>query len=201
MPARFSRMELVGDKVRLRPIQASDAVEVCRLLSDDAVVANLTWEGPVSEAEMAEIYRDLEGELKSGESCCFTIERVDASGLLGRIDARFPHHPWQVEIGYWLGVPYWNQGYMTEAVRLVCHFSFVYLNAARTYATVFVGNFGSRRVLEKNGFSVDGTLRSNFFKRGEWIDMWFLSLLRSEWEVKWEQYLPRHEDVIVTKEK
>ena len=79
---------------------------------------------------------------------------------------------------------------MTDAVRLVTHFSFEYLNAIRVYATVFVGNVGSRRVLEKNGFSLDGTLRSNAFKRGEWLDEWFFSILRSEWEVDKERHEP-----------
>jgi ribosomal-protein-alanine N-acetyltransferase len=88
---------------------------------------------------------------------------------------------------------------MTETVRLVCYFSFVYLDAARAYATVFTRNMASRRVLEKNGFSVDGTLRSHVFKRGEFVDSWFLTLLHSEWEVQKKRYAPRHEDIVVAK--
>jgi ribosomal-protein-alanine N-acetyltransferase len=108
MPVGFNHIELVGDKVRLRPIRESDAADAYRLLSDDAVVANLAWDGPSGEAEIAGTYQRLEGELKSGESYCFAIERVDLSGLLGCIDARFPRHPRQADIGYWLGVPYWK---------------------------------------------------------------------------------------------
>jgi ribosomal-protein-alanine N-acetyltransferase len=88
---------------------------------------------------------------------------------------------------------------MTEAVRLVCHFSFVYLEAARAYATAFTSNIASRKVLEKSGFSVDGTLRSHVFKRGQFLDSWFLTMLRSEWEAEKERYTPRHEDVIVAR--
>lgn len=199
MPQGFEHIELVGEKVRLRPIKESDAEDAYRLVANEAVLANLSWDGPASEAEMAEAHRRLEGELRSGVSYCFTIERVDASDLLGGIAVRFPRHPQQAEIGYWLGVPYWHKGYMTEAVRLVCHFAFIYLDAARAYATVFTRNIASRKVLEQNGFSVDGTLRSHVFKQGEWHDHWFLSLLRSEWEVEKDKYIPRHEDVIVAK--
>jgi ribosomal-protein-alanine N-acetyltransferase len=197
MPAGFERIELLGDRVRLRPIREADAADAYRLLTDDAVLANLAWDGPASEAEIAGTYTRWQTEFKAGENCCLAIERADKPGMVGCINARFPRHPMQADIGYWLGVPYWNQGYMTEAVRLVCHLSFGHLNAARAYATVFTRNMASRRVLEKNGFSVDGTLRSHVFKRGQFVDSWFLTLLRSEWEVRKERYAPRHEEVIV----
>lgn len=196
MGTAFADIQLVGDRVRLRPIREDDAARAHHLVSDDAVLANLAWEGPAGEGEMAETYRRLEGEWKSGESYCFAIERVNVSGLCGCIDARFPRHPRQADIGYWLGAPYWNRGYMTEAIRLVCHFSFEHLDAVRAYATVFDGNVGSRRALEKNGFSLDGTLRRHVFKRGEFLDAWFLTLLRSEWEEDRDRFLPRHEDIV-----
>jgi len=197
MPQGFKYIELVGDKVRLRPVRETDAADAYRLVADDAVLANLAWDGPSGEEEIAGTYRRLEGDLKTGESYSFAIERVDEPGLVGCIDARFPRHPRQADIGYWLGVPYWNKGYMTEALRLVCHLSFVHLDAVRAYATVFTRNDASRRVLEKNGFSLDGTLRSHVFKRGEFVDSWFMTLLRSEWEAEKERYIPRREDITV----
>jgi len=199
MPVDFEHIELVGEKVRLRPIRKSDAPDAYRLLSNEAVLANLAWDGPTSEAEIAETYQRWVTEMKAGEACHLAIEHADKTGLIGCIDIRFPRHPRQADIGYWLGVPYWNKGYMTEAVRLVCYLSFKHLDAARAYATVFAGNNGSRKVLEKNGFSVDGTLRSHVFKRGQFVDSWFLTLLRSEWEVEQGRYYPRHEDIVIAR--
>jgi ribosomal-protein-alanine N-acetyltransferase len=196
MPAGFEHIELVGDKVRLRPIREGDAADTYRLVADDAVLANLAWDGPANEAEIVDTYQRWATEMKAGEGCHLAIELTDETGLIGCIDVQFPRHPRQADIGYWLGVPYWNNGYMTEAVRLVCYLSFKYLDAARAYATVFVGNIGSRRVLEKNGFSLDGTLRSHVSKRGQFLDSWFLTLLRSEWEAEKDKYIPRHEEVI-----
>jgi ribosomal-protein-alanine N-acetyltransferase len=200
MPAGFSHIELVGDNVRLRPIREGDAADTYRLVADEAVLANLAWDGPANEAEIADTYRRWVTEMKAGEGCHLAIEHVDAPGLVGCIDVRFPRHPRQADIGYWLGVPYWNKDYMTEAVRLVCHLSFKHLDAARAYATVFVGNTGSRRVLEKNGFSLDGTLRSHVFKRGRFVDSWFMTLLRSEWEAEQGQFSPRYEDIVAAEE-
>jgi RimJ/RimL family protein N-acetyltransferase len=104
-------------------------------------------------------------------------------------------HPEQLDIGAWLGVPYWGKGLMTDAVRLMTYFSFQHLNAVRVYATVFVGNTPSRRMLERNGFVLDGTLRCQALKRGKWLDEWFFTLLRPEWESHQDWYQPRHENL------
>ena len=197
MSVGFSHINIVGEKVRIRPVMVTDAPDAYSLVTDDAVLSRLLWEGPANGAEMADTYRRWQKELKTGKWYSFAIERVDQPGLIGCIGPRLITHPQQADIGYWLGVPYWNQGYMTDAVRLICYLSFKYLEVVRIYATVMVGNIGSRRVLEKNGFSLDGTLRSHVIKRGEWRDEWFLSLLRTEWEDKRERFYPRHEEIVV----
>lgn len=57
------------------------------------------------------------------------------------------------ELGYWLGRPFWGQGYMTEAARAAVDFSFASSETAEMKSSHFVGNHGSRRVLEKLGFT------------------------------------------------
>lgn len=197
MPPGFDRVELVGEKVRLRPTTGEDATDAYRLVRDEAVLRWLLWDGPADEAELSGTFRRWQTELKTGESYNFSIERVEEPGLIGCIGPRLVTHPQQADVGYWLGGPYWNNGYMTEAIRLVCHFSFEYLGVVRVYASVLVGNIGSRRALEKNGFSVDGTLRSHVIKRGEWRDEWFLTLLRSEWERDRAGFRPQGEDIVI----
>jgi len=197
MSIGFERVELAGDSVRLRPTRPNDAADAYRLVSDEAVLKWLLWDGPNAEEELAETFHRWQEGLETGEGYHFAIERTDESGLIGCIGSRLTEHRLQADIGYWLGVPYWNRGYMTEAIRLICHFSFEYLGAVRVYAAAFVGNVGSRQALEKNGFSLDGTLRSHVLKRGEWRDEWFLSLLRSEWERDRTMFLPRYENIAV----
>jgi ribosomal-protein-alanine N-acetyltransferase len=196
MPPGFERIELVGEKVRLRPAVAADAAEAYRLVTDDRILRWLLWEGPDAESDMVEVFGRWQRQLRCGEDYNFAIERRDEPGVIGCISSRPVEHQHQADIGYWLGVPFWNRGYMTEAVGLISHFSFEHLCAVRVYATVMVGNGGSRRALEKNGFSLDGTLRSHALKRGEWRDEWFLSLLRSEWQAGRERYLPRDQVIV-----
>jgi RimJ/RimL family protein N-acetyltransferase len=60
------------------------------------------------------------------------------------------------EIGYWLGTPFWNQGYATEAVRALIDFSFTERGHAALQAGARVTNPASRRILEKCGFQWTG---------------------------------------------
>ena len=89
--------------------------------------------------------------------------------------------------------------HLTALSYSICHLSFQHLDAVRAYATVFVGNIASRRALEKNGFSLDGTMRSHVYKRGRWLDAWFFTLLRAEWEADRVMFSPTHEEVVVAR--
>jgi RimJ/RimL family protein N-acetyltransferase len=60
------------------------------------------------------------------------------------------------EIGYWFGVPYWGQGYATEAVRALIDHAFAHLAHEALQAGARVSNPASRRVLEKCGFQWTG---------------------------------------------
>lgn len=60
------------------------------------------------------------------------------------------------EIGYWLGVEYWNNGYATEAVRALIDFAFGELEHDALQAGARVTNPASRRILEKCGFQWTG---------------------------------------------
>ena len=60
------------------------------------------------------------------------------------------------EIGYWLGAPYWGQGYATEAVRALIDHAFTDLDTPALAAAVRVTNPVSRRIVEKCGFQWTG---------------------------------------------
>jgi RimJ/RimL family protein N-acetyltransferase len=60
------------------------------------------------------------------------------------------------DLGYWLGVKYWNKGYATEAARAVVDFAFTELGHDTLSAGARVTNPASRRILEKCGFQWTG---------------------------------------------
>lgn len=82
------------------------------------------------------------------------------------------------ELGYWLSEEYWGQGIMTAAVRQICREAFARFDLLRIYAEPFAHNQGSRRVLEKAGFTCEGTMRNGVFKNGQVHSYCMYALLR-----------------------
>jgi RimJ/RimL family protein N-acetyltransferase len=74
------------------------------------------------------------------------------------------------EIGYWLNKKYWNRGIMTQALKLVTKFGFEKIGLRRIFATTFVQNKASRRVLEKSGYKLEGIMRKYHKKDNKFID-------------------------------
>ena len=73
-------------------------------------------------------------------------------GMVG-IDWREPEAP---ELGYWLGVEYWGQGFATEAARAVIDFTFEEFDVEHLISGARVANPSSRNILEKCGFQWSG---------------------------------------------
>ena len=84
------------------------------------------------------------------------------------------------ELGYWLAEEYWGRGVMTDAVRQICAEGFQKWDIARIYAEPFADNLGSRRVLEKAGFTLEGTMRRGAYKNGVLRDWCMYALLRED---------------------
>ena len=82
------------------------------------------------------------------------------------------------EMGYYIGEPYWGNGYMTNAIKQVCEYVFEKTDIIRIYAEPFAHNIASCRALEKAGFQYEGTLKSNAVKCGSIVDMKMYALVR-----------------------
>jgi len=86
-----------------------------------------------------------------------------------------------VEIGYWLGEPYWGKGITSAALKLMTDYAFNVLDVNRVYTSVFEANHASMRVLEKNGYTKEGVLRKAVYKNDVFLDEHRFGILRSEW--------------------
>lgn len=75
-----------------------------------------------------------------------------------------------VEVGYWLGRPYWGRGVASRVVRALSERALATAGVERVFAGVHADNPASMRVLEKNGFEREGVLRRSVLKAGVAID-------------------------------
>lgn len=84
------------------------------------------------------------------------------------------------ELGYILAKEYWGRGIMTAATGLVIKEAFASLDIVRISSEVFAPNAASRRVLEKNGFVLEGVIRNAAYKGGKLYDLCRYGKLREE---------------------
>ena len=154
-------------RLTLRAPRLEDAKAVAALANDRRIAEN-TARIP-HPYKMADAEQFIAGASKEGEAAYLITLRdgtiIGACGLMFR-DEDAP------EIGYWLGVPYWNKGYATEALHALIDYAFTDLTHDAVQAGARVTNPASRRVLEKCGFQWTGVglYRINSIKSSAPID-------------------------------
>jgi RimJ/RimL family protein N-acetyltransferase len=167
--------------VRLRAFALSDAPEV-QLLCSAREIATGTLEIPHPYPDgAAEEWISSHGR---DDSPTWAIERKDDGALVGAMSLRREPAHNRAELGYWIGVPYWNRGYATEAALAVLRHAFEALGLNRVYAYHFTNNPASGRVLQKIGMVHEGRRRAHTRKWGEYLDNEAYGILRSEWTAR-----------------
>jgi ribosomal-protein-alanine N-acetyltransferase len=86
------------------------------------------------------------------------------------------------ELGYWIGRPFWGQGYATEAARAMIVIGFEHLNLNKITAHHYARNPASGRVLEKAGLLREGLLKQHMRKWGNYEDCVAYGLTRGQFE-------------------
>ena len=146
--ARDSGPVLATERLMLRAPRLSDAKAVATLVNDRRIAENTTRiPYPYSLAD-AEDFIAKAAHAEAETAFAITLARGRLIGMCG-LDRPRGGEP---EIGYWLGVPFWGEGYATEAVRALLDYAFEDLALDRVTAGARVSNPASRRVLEKCGF-------------------------------------------------
>lgn len=84
----------------------------------------------------------------------------------------------QAEIGYWLAKKHWGKGLATEIVKELSRYGFGEMKLKRLTAKVFLPNKASARVLEKNGFKLEGILRKDVCKKGKYYDVYLFAKVK-----------------------
>jgi RimJ/RimL family protein N-acetyltransferase len=173
--------ELTTERLLLRPFTGDDAGRVAELLQRPEIAAmTLNISYPYPEGAAASWIASHPDASARGEAFTWAVCHREDRVLLGAIGLHIDDRHRRGEIGYWLGVPYWNQGIMTEAARTVIDYGFTDLALNRIQATYLPGNPGSGRVMEKAGMAYEGTLRGYVQKDGVFLDLAMRAILRDD---------------------
>ena len=167
----------------LRKWKPEDAEEVAKAADNPAIEKNLrnTFPHPYSLADARWYMEDCIAKEGRGQITRAIVVDGVAVGSIG-IFVKDDVYEKSAELGYWLSEAYWGQGIMSRAVRMLCREAFSVFDIVRIYAEPFDYNAASRGVLEKAGFTYEGTMRNGVYKNGSIYSYCMYSILREEAE-------------------
>lgn len=168
-------------EIIIRKWRKEDATEIAAAANNPKIAANLrnTFPYPYLLKDAEWYVNDcIQNE---GKNQIVRVIEVDgrAVGSIG-IFVKDDVYEKSAELGYWLSENYWGQGIMTRAVKMICKEAFAVFDIVRIFAEPFEYNAGSRSVLEKAGFTYEGTMRNGVYKNGKVSSYCMYSILREE---------------------
>jgi [ribosomal protein S5]-alanine N-acetyltransferase len=165
-------------RLTIRPYLEADIPELVRLAGARGVAATtLRIAHPYTEQNAREFLVMTQDPERIWLATTLRADGQQIGGIGLRLDLEHQH----AELGYWLGVPYWGQGYATEGSREMLRYGFETLKLHRIFASHFGHNPVSGRVLRKLGMRYEGCQRGHLRKWGEFIDLELYGLLREDW--------------------
>ena len=178
----FSQLILTTERLKLRPLVASDAAALFAIFSDARVMrywSSAPWASIDKAHEM--IAKDATA-MVVGEHLRLGIETIEDAKLIGHCSLfNFNAQCQRAEIGYGMAFDAWGHGYMHEALTAVLNYGFSELALNRVEADIDPRNAASAKTLERLGFQNEGLLRERWVVDGEVSDSGIYGLLRRDW--------------------
>ena len=177
-------MILDTERLILRPWEDSDAESLYEYARDDRVGPIAGWPVHTSVENSREIIRTVLSVpetyavcLKEDNKAIGSVGlKIGKKSILDLPDA-------EGEIGYWIGVPFWGQGLIPEAVREIIRHAFEDLGFETLWCGYFDGNEKSRRAQEKCGFTYHHTNKDVYLALTNDIRTAHVTrLTKEEWE-------------------
>lgn len=151
-------MELTTKRLLLRPWKESDAESLYEYAKDPEVGPIAGWPVHTSVENSREIIREVLSAEETYAVCLKENGRAIGSiGLMVGAASNLKLPDTEGEIGYWIGVPFWGQGLIPEAVKELLRHGFEDLRLDKIWCGYFEGNSKSKRVQEKCGFTYHHT--------------------------------------------
>lgn len=179
-------MNLITERIVLRPWKDTDAEALYEYAKDERVGPIAGWPIHRNVEESREIIRTVFAQegvfavtLKGNDKA------IGCIGVIRGAKSNFPIGEDEGEISYWIGVPFWGQGLIPEAMREVIRYAFADLQLKNLWCGYFDGNEKSKRAQEKCGFRHHHTGEKTYYPltndyriehvclltRNEWIAM------------------------------
>ena len=177
-------MIIKTERLILRPWTEADAESLFEYAKDPAVGPIAGWCVHTSVENSRDIIRQVLSADETYAVCLKEDDRaVGSIGLIPPAQSQAKASGTQLEIGYWIGVPFWGNGYIPEAVRALQKHAFEDLGCSAMWCGYYDGNEKSKRAQEKCGFKYHHTEENKpCALMGDFRTEHFTYLTKEEWE-------------------
>lgn len=169
----------IAPGLRLRRWRPDDRASLQRH-ADDAEVARYTshrFPHPYTEADAVRFLRSQQRRRKGELSLAIEVEGEACGGVAAHAGEGVDEHV--AELGYWIGRRHWGNGVMGQVVAAFWPLAMRELRLYRLFARVVAENEASARLLQRQGFELEGRMRNAVFKHGQLADSLLFARVRS----------------------
>ncbi|KAH8944727.1 hypothetical protein BDL97_13G128300 [Sphagnum fallax] len=164
-----------ASRVTLRRFSAADLPDFMEWATDDNVTKTLVWDSYESQEQGLKFLNSVAIPHPWLKAICVDGRAV---GSISLEKGQCMMDSCRATLGYCIAKKYWGQGIMTIAVKLALSTGFQDLDVMRIEALVQLSNSASRRVLEKAGFQLEGTLLKYIVIKGQVRDCFLFAAFR-----------------------
>lgn len=164
-------VELHTPRLILKVISEQDEEALYPLINDADVSYNLgSVPYPYPKEALCPWIEASRESVQAGACLVMAIHIKNTGKPIGVCSIYINDKHLKAEIGYWIGKPYWNNGYMTEAISRMIEYGFDDIGLYRIFGRCFARNKASARVMEKSSMKQEGYIKADFYKDGEHLD-------------------------------
>lgn len=176
---------LETERLVLRQLNQGDARDIFHYFSLDGVTKFYDLESFTNINQAEELIHRWSQKFERNLGIRWGITLRSENRIIGTCG----FHDWRknhqkAEIGYELTPEYWRNGIMTETIEKVIDYGFNNLGLNRIEAFVEPENMRSRKVLERKGFKVEGTLEENFYWKNQFVDVVLYALIKKHYQTQ-----------------
>ena len=171
-------------RLLLRFFEPSDAKTVQRLAGHEEVArTTLAIPHPYPDGAAEQWIEHVRQSSEKGDHYAFAMIKKEDGSLIGNMSMGISQKHKRSELAYWVGRPFWGQGFATEAARRIVQFGFEDLNLNRICAAAMSKNPGSYKVMRKIGMKEEGIFPQHVLKWGIYEDLVFYGMVKSDYTV------------------
>lgn len=169
-------------RLRLRALAVADIPEIVALLAEPTIAEmTLHIPHPYHAADAVHWLNTAYHGFANHQQYVFGIEQRATAQFVGGIGLTLLSRFDRAEAGYWMGRPFWGQGFATEALQALLQFGFDDLQLHQIVATHLPQNPASGRVMQKAGMRREAELRQHAHRDGHPLDLVQYQLRRADY--------------------